>query len=71
MRFRDLRKPDLERLAEKLGTSYGYLKHIKSFRRRPSVDLAKRIVDVTNGLITLDDLLFSPEYEKRRKANSS
>lgn len=42
---------------EKVGTSYNYWKHIANRRKRPSVDLARRMVEHSNGALTLEELL--------------
>ncbi len=44
-------------LCDKVGTTYNYWKHIANKRKRPSVDLARRMVEATGGALTLDELL--------------
>jgi hypothetical protein len=52
------------KLCETCGTTYAYWKHIANKRKRPSVDLARRFVDASNGEMSLDALL-PPKREMR------
>lgn len=47
-----------------VGTSYDYFKHICNKRKRPSVELARKMVEFSAGELSLDKLLF-PISEKR------
>jgi len=44
-------------LCDKVGTTYNYWKHIANRRKRPSVDLARRMVEESGGKMTLNELL--------------
>ena len=57
------RKKCLE-LCNEVGTSYDYFKHMCNKRKRPSVELARKIIQFTGGELTLDDLLFPLEEKK-------
>ncbi len=48
--------------AEKVGISRGYLQHILSGLKNPSVKLAKQIEEVTGGKVSKEELLFPEEY---------
>lgn len=54
------------RLAQDAGTSYGYWKQIANQRKRPSIELARRLVQASQGELSLDLLLF-PITEQRLK----
>ncbi len=43
--------------AEKVGISTGHLHQIKFGKSAPRIDVAVRIVEVSGGVVTLDDLL--------------
>lgn len=51
-------------LCEQVGTSYGYYKQIANKRKRPSIDLARKMVAASGGQLSLDKLLF-PLSERR------
>lgn len=51
-------------LCADVGTTYNYWKHIAHRRKRPGVDLARRMVTATNGELTLD-MLLPPRSEMR------
>ena len=55
-----------EKFASLLGISQPHLSNILKGRKSPSIQLAKRINDVTNGKVSLDDL-FNPEAPSRMK----
>ena len=48
--------------AEKVGISRGYLQHLLSGIKSPSVKLAKQIEEATGGKVTKEELLFPEEY---------
>lgn len=48
-----------------VGTSYDYFKHICNKRKRPSVDMARKMVAFSEGELNLEKLLF-PLSEKRK-----
>lgn len=48
--------------AEKVGISRGYLQHLLSGIKSPSVKLAKKIEEATGGKVTKEELLFPEEY---------
>lgn len=52
--------------AEKVNVSQPHIANILSGKRRPSIELAKRIEIVTKGSVILDDLL-ELLREKRKK----
>jgi hypothetical protein len=41
------------------GTTYEHFKHIAHKRRRPSVELANKLIKASNGQMTFEKLLFS------------
>jgi hypothetical protein len=43
------------------GTTYEHFKHIAHKRRRPSVELANKLIKASNGLMTFEQLLFTKE----------
>ena len=51
-------------LARRLSISYSYIYMIMSGTRRPSVDVAREIVKMTNNEVTLDELLPAKQHEK-------
>jgi len=44
-------------LAAKAGTSYDYWKRIANLRVRPSIDLARRLEELSGGKMTVDKLM--------------
>lgn len=57
---------------EKAGTEWSYWKHIAANRKRPGVDLARRLVQASRELtpgheLTLDELLTPRDSIKRNK----
>lgn len=52
-----------KKMVESCGTSWAYAVHIAHKRKRPGVDLARKIVAATNGEVGLEELLF-PSSEK-------
>lgn len=52
--------------AELIGISRTHLQDILSKRRRPSVDLAKKIEMATEGKVTKEELLFPEEFEDNK-----
>lgn len=51
------------KVVESCGTSWAYAVHIAHKRKRPGVDLARKIVAATGGEVSLEELLF-PSTEK-------
>jgi DNA-binding transcriptional regulator YdaS (Cro superfamily) len=45
-------------LAEMIGVDPSYISHIKAGRRRPSPEVSKRIEEITNGDVTVLEMLF-------------
>ena len=50
---------ETRRVCEDAGTSYEHYKHIAHKRRRPSVELANKLIKASNGQLTFEKLLFS------------
>lgn len=48
--------------AQKAGISKGYLQHLFSGIKSPSVKLSKKIEEATGGKMTKEELLFPKEY---------
>ena len=46
-----------QELCARVGTSYGYWKHIAHGRKRPSIDLARALSKASGGLMTVDSLI--------------
>lgn len=46
-----------EQFAQEVGTSSSTISRLVSGRRRPSLDLARRISEVTNGKVTANDFV--------------
>lgn len=44
-------------LAKKFGISVNYISMLNTKKRKPSKKLAKKIVEITEGKVTLDELL--------------
>lgn len=44
-------------LAKEAGTTYDYWKRIANLRVRPSIDLARKLADLTGGELSVDKLL--------------
>jgi hypothetical protein len=62
----------VQQLCDECGTSYNYFKHIANKRKRPGVDLARKMVAVSQNL-TPDfplslDLLLTPGDQMRTNA---
>ena len=51
-------------LAKKLGVTRSYLSQIVYEKNRPSVSLAKKIQEITNGYVTVTELLCPEDYKK-------
>ena len=47
------------KVCEDAGTSYEHFKHIAHKRRRPSVELANKLIKASNGRMSFEKLLFS------------
>jgi hypothetical protein len=50
--------PEAKRVIEEAGTSWEYFNHICNKRKRPGVELARRLIAASGGALTLDELLF-------------
>jgi transcriptional regulator with XRE-family HTH domain len=51
--------------AERLGISRGYLQHILSGIKNPSVKLAKKIEEITGGKVSKEEILFPEDYREK------
>ncbi len=51
--------------AQQLGISRGYLQHILSGIKTPSVKLAKKIEEMTEGKVSKEEVLFPEEYQEK------
>lgn len=51
---------EAQRVAELAGTSRGYFAHIAHGRKRPSIELADRLVEASDGKMTFDALIRNP-----------
>ncbi len=51
--------------AEKIGISQGHLQHILSGIKNPSVKLAKKIEEFTEGRVSKEEVLFPEEYKEK------
>ncbi|MEC7839051.1 MAG: helix-turn-helix transcriptional regulator [Chlamydiota bacterium] len=49
--------------AEKIGISRGHLQHILNGSRRPSIPLAKKIEEATDGKVSKEEVLFPEDFE--------
>jgi hypothetical protein len=58
-------KAGAEAMCQAVGTSYEYFKHICNKRKRPSVDLARKMVAFSGDKLSLNELLF-PIDQKRK-----
>lgn len=56
----------LEFLAEVLGCNYTHLSNLMSYKqnRRPGFKLAKKIEILTNGFVTIEDMVMTPEEQE-------
>lgn len=59
--WRKYSKTYIEEMCLRAGTNYDYWKHICNKRKRPGVDLARKLVKESNGELSLDKLLFPKE----------
>lgn len=57
-------------VAAEAGTTFEYFKQIAYGHRRPSVLLAKRLVETSHGELDFEDLLLSPERREQRLAEA-
>lgn len=55
-----------KQVAEAAGTNYRYFHHIVKGKRRPSVELAKRLVKASNGELGFMDLLEAVNWDEKR-----
>lgn len=51
--------------AEKIGISRGYLQHILSRIKNPSVKLAKKIEEATGGRVSKEEVLFPEDFPEK------
>ena len=49
--------------AQHLGISRGHLQHILNGSRRPSVPLAKKIEEITEGKVSKEEMLFPEDFQ--------
>jgi len=57
----------LRELAKRAGTKVSYLLQLNyDSSKRPSLQMAQRIVEASGGVITLDDLA-NPTFKRKRK----
>ena len=64
-------RESVQRMCREIGTSYDYWKHIANRRKRPSVDLARKMVDYSrrhhpDHALSLDELLVPRELIRNR-----
>ena len=55
-----------KKVAEAAGTNYRYFHHIVKGKRRPSVELAKKLVVASGGELGLMDLLEAVNWDEKR-----
>lgn len=61
----------IKALATKAGTGAKYLEHLVLYRKRPSTDLAHRLIAASGGKLTLGKIMLSSvEMEAKRTAAS-
>lgn len=70
--WQDVKTPAAKAVAEAAGTSWNYFKHLAHNRKRPGVDLARRLVEESRKQtpgheLTLNELLVPSEQIKGRK----
>lgn len=54
------------------GTSWEYFQHIAYYRKRPGPDLARKLIEASGGLLTLDKLLFpNSQFAKTKRVKST
>lgn len=58
-------------LARKLGIHKSHIYVIVNERQRPSIDLAREIVKITNGEVTIEDLIKERKKTKKPRKNNS
>ena len=51
--------------AEKVGISRGYLQHILSGLKNPSVKLARKIEEMTGGKVSKEEVLFPEDFPEK------
>ncbi len=61
--FFEKKQTNMMEFALKMGVSLGHLYQIMSKTRRPSVRLAKKIEEATEGKVTKEELLFPEDFE--------
>lgn len=60
-------KPRAEVVAKRAKTKYVYFSHLAYGHRRPSPEMAERLVKASDGELTLIELLFPPTKTRRRE----
>ncbi len=63
-------KTHIESICATAGTNYEYWKRIRDRRQRPSVDLARGLVEASGGELDFDALLFSKNARRGTGAPS-
>ncbi|OAI22905.1 hypothetical protein A1351_20265 [Methylosinus sp. R-45379] len=62
--FRRANKITLEQLGARVGATKGFLSKIESKRQLPSMALAAKISEATNGAVTPNDLISPPAADQ-------
>lgn len=65
-----LKKISQQQFADLAGVTFGHIGHILKKRRSPSLMLAKHIEEITNGAVTVYDLI-EPQAPSRFKAKKN
>lgn len=63
-RYRCKHKLTIAHVAEKLGVDKSTVSRYEAYRRAPSLDVMRRIIALTEGEVTADDLLDGPCLER-------
>ena len=62
MTLKDISNKELAILAQKVGTTYGYLIQLKYGKgRKPSAEMARRLEEASKGRVSRWDLLYPDE----------
>ncbi len=59
-----LNKTTKKDFAKEIGISRGHLQEIVSGKRRPSIKLAKKIEELTEGKVTKEEMLFPEDFQQ-------
>jgi hypothetical protein len=62
-------KEAIDRLCVVAGVKPEYMKHLVTYYKRPSADMAHRLISATDGQLTLAELLRPSQELKRLRAN--